>query len=140
MNRLAIIRTKQDERETLGDSRVANEKDETIFSFKSMERPWKNNEHEISCIPAGRYRYIKILASNHIPYEHLLLRDVESREYICVHRMNFFTDSKGCIGVGERFLDLNHDGELDVTNSKATLDKILELLPQEGFVDIIENF
>lgn len=141
MNKIEIIRTFKDGSETLGaDSRVVGDNSETIFSFVTMERAWKNNEHGDSCIPAGRYLYKKCLATNEIPYEHLILQNVTGRDGICVHRGNYFFNSKGCILVGKSFADINKDGEKDITSSTETLDKILALVPDEGIIDVIERF
>ena len=141
MNRIEIIRTFQDDKETIGNnSRIAGDKGETIFSFISIERADKNNEHGDSCIPAGRYFWSRCLATNNIPYEHLFLNNVPGRDGICVHAGNYFFDSKGCILVGVSLADINRDGENDIIASKQTLKTILSLLPEEGIIDIIENF
>lgn len=141
MNKLIIERTKEDNTETIGEkSRVEDDNGANLFSFISLERPWKNNEHKISRIVPGRYFYKKILATNHIPYEHLLLDNVTGRDGICVHRLNLFSESLGCIGVGSELKDINNDGEDDILHSKDTLTKILSLLPEQGIIDIIDNF
>ena len=141
MNKIEVIRTFHDSKETLGaDSRITGDNGETVFSFVTMELPDKHNERRESCIPAGRYFYKKVLASNAIPYEHLLLQNVSVRDGICVHRGNYFFNSKGCILVGKTFADINKDGEQDITSSKDTLDRILLLIPDEGIIDISEKF
>lgn len=140
MNKFAFTRTFQDDKETRGMGSIVGDNGATLFQFVTIERAWKDNQHGISCIPAGRYNYIKCLGSNKIPYPHLCVNNVTGRDGICVHRMNFFTDSEGCIGVGKSFADLNNDGELDVQQSTPALDAILNLLPEEGIIDISENF
>ena len=139
MNRLTIIRDFQDDKETRGMGYVIDDNGATLFQFVTIERAWKDNEHGISCIPAGRYTYIKSIGSNHIPYPHLCIQNVSGRDGICVHRMNYYTDSEGCIGVGKQFADINNDGELDIIQSTSTLGVILNFLPEEGIMNISEN-
>jgi hypothetical protein len=62
----------------------------------SIELPWLNNKHNISCIPEGRYRLVKNFTERH--KWHLLLLDVPHRDDILIHPAN---DAKrqllGCI-------------------------------------------
>ena len=62
----------------------------------SIELPWKNNEHKISCIPEGRYELKKRYTASR--GEHLILVNVPSRQLILIHAAN---DAKkelqGCI-------------------------------------------
>ena len=62
----------------------------------SIELPWKNNQHKISCIPEGRYEMKK----RHTAERgwHLILVNVPDRQLILIHAAN---DAKkelqGCI-------------------------------------------
>ena len=69
----------------------------------------------------------------------LELRNVPGREYIQVHKGNFTRDILGCILVGDGIKFLDGDGVPDVTNSGATLDKLLALLPDEITVRISDR-
>lgn len=90
-------------------------------------------------IPAGRYPVTKY-QSPKFGFTVLLLHDVPGREAIEIHAGNFFTDSTGCILPGEKHTDINKDGYIDVTFSKATLGKLIDLLPDEGTtIDIYES-
>ena len=51
------------------------------------------------------------------------------RDFILIHEANYYTDLKGCIGLGADFIDINKDGELDITSSRATKKKLLEIAP-----------
>ena len=56
---------------------------------------------------------------------------------ILIHSGNYFTDILGCILVGESFKEINHDGYLDVVNSKVTLSKLVTIA-KKGFTLIIQ--
>ena len=62
----------------------------------SIELPWKNNEHQVSCIPEGRYELKKRYTAER--GEHLILVNVPGRQLILIHAAN---DAKkelqGCI-------------------------------------------
>ena len=54
MNKIQIIRTQQDSKQTIGaQSRIVDDNGGTVFGFVSMERAWVNNQRMISCIPVG---------------------------------------------------------------------------------------
>ena len=135
-----IKRTYQDN-ETLGDSVIINDLGKEIFNFKTLELPWLNNQHGISCIAKGEYDVIKVPGSGNIPYPHFAVKNVAGRSGICIHIGNYAAgkrvDSKGCILVGNGFADINKDGNIDVTGSTPTLHKLLEILPDD-FTLIIE--
>lgn len=116
--------------ETLGDLSYGD------FKCESLELPWYNNQRRISCIPAGLYKWKKVGATTAIPYEHILILDVKGRDGICIHRANYYTQIKGCIAVGDKEVDINKDGQMDVTNSKNTFTKLMALLPEEGEINI----
>jgi len=65
------------------------------------------------------------------------VQDVLLRDYILIHFGNYAKDSTGCILVGRRFSDINGDGQIDITSSKVTLEKLLHFAP-EGFTMVIE--
>ena len=102
---------------------------QTLFRCKTLELGWHDNEREKSCIPSGSYTVIK----HHSPKfgECLWVQNVPKRDAILFHAGNFNTDTHGCILVGEQFAKLNNDTFDDVTNSKATMKKLLEFLPDE---------
>ena len=88
----------------------------------TIELPWKNNEHEISCIPEGRYslktRYVTKFGW------HLLVENVPDRTWILIHPANYaLTQLKGCIAPEES--DTGHGRGI---NSKAALSKLLGLV------------
>lgn len=99
------------------------------FSCKGLEPPNKNNEHNKSCILEGTYWVQKELTSPHHEYPHFRVENVPDRGGILWHGGNYFTDTLGCYLPGSGFGDRNKDGVLDVLDSRATLQKLWDLLP-----------
>lgn len=62
----------------------------------TIELPWKDNQHKISCIPEGKYELVKRYS---IKFKwHLQLKNVEDRDLILIHPANdAFRELKGCI-------------------------------------------
>lgn len=135
--RLEVIRVQPDNGvETLGDMHVLNENDATILKVDTLELPWKENKRVVSCIPTGIYLCKKRAATANITYEHILITGVTGRSGICIHKANYVRQLKGCIAVGDKEVDIDGDGQKDVTNSGKTFDKLMALLPDEFYLTI----
>ena len=67
----------------------------------TLERPWENNEVNISCIPEGIYQGKKYNSKRH--GKTLQIMSVVNRTYILFHTGNTMEDSQGCILLGETF-------------------------------------
>lgn len=137
--RLVLIRLQRNEYQTLGTIQVWQGL-ELIYSCKSLEPPWADNQRNVSCIPAGRYSIKK----RHAPKfgHHLHVLGVPNRSYILVHPGNYMDtqkqNSEGCILTGRGFRDINNDGLLDVIFSRNALDEILRRLPEKSILDVID--
>ena len=75
------------------------------FTCYTVERPWLNNERNVSCVPAGRYGLRKTMFyrgtdSTTDDYEVYQLLNVPGRSLIKIHRGNTMLDVKGCIALG----------------------------------------
>ena len=123
--------------ETLGQLHV-DTGIQVLFECFTLELPWKDNARQISCIPIGTYEWIKVGATATIPYAHIAIQDVENRDGVCIHAANYYTQLRGCIAVGKKQIDINGDGQIDVTESKKTFEKMMSLLPDFGKLIIIE--
>ena len=68
----------------------------------TLELPYKDNQRNISCIPAGEYKVRLRLPRESATrdYIHLLIQDVSDRDYILFHRGNSAKDTRGCVLVG----------------------------------------
>lgn len=128
---MKIKRISDNGKQTLGELSIEN----NSFVCKTLELPYKANNKRISCIPLGLYYVKKRYSLKYGKHFHIL--NVENRDYILIHAANFVRQLLGCIAVGDSFKDIDNDGLKDVTNSKATLKKLLEITPNE-FKLIIE--
>lgn len=109
------------------------DQDRAILDVKTLELPWLNNIRRESCIPAGTYDCERI---NHPKFGHCwLVKDVPQRDGILLHSGNFASgikvDIEGCIMPGLRFVDLNHDGTIDIADSKKAMDLLRAVLPDK---------
>lgn len=62
--------------------------------------------------------------------KHFYVKDVPGRDYILIHPGNFVSQTEGCILIGRNFTDLNGDGLRDVTDSKATMNMLYDLMTE----------
>lgn len=89
----------------------------------TLERPWRDNQPNVSCIPRGRY-----IARRHISPrfgETFWVQNVPGRSEILFHPGNLADDSHGCILVGEKFDPLN--GQDGILASKEGFNEFLDL-------------
>lgn len=130
--KVEIKRTYQ-EKETLGDLVVYDEKDFALFDCHTIELPDLNNAQNISCIDEGEYEVTKIVSPK--KGRCFLLHNVPGRSAVEIHIGNYATgkkvDTQGCILPGMRFADNNGDGYLDVVESTIAMNKLLEILPNK---------
>lgn len=114
-----------DKAQTLGEFTIEG----SDFKGKTMELEYNYNFRRVSCIPPGTYIVIKRVSKKY--GEHFHITDVPNRDLILIHGANYSRQLLGCIGVGEAFVDLDKDGLKDITNSRATLKKLLTIMPKE---------
>lgn len=128
MNLARLVRFQDDGKETIGSlSLYGEDGTKELMNCKTLELPWLQNQHEISCIPQGRYLCTFNKGQGRINYPHFDVQNVSGRAGIKIHVGNYYTDIRGCILVGVAHLDINGDGEKDVTSSRKTLDKLVQL-------------
>ena len=116
-----------DHKQTLGHFLLYNGIDK-VFECKALELPDRGNQRNISRIPPGHYECELRWSRKYGWHYHVL--DVEGRDWILIHFGNFHTDIKGCILLGNSYMDINGDGHLDVTNSRKTMKRLLDVAPK----------
>lgn len=104
-----------------------------LFNCVTLERPWKNNVKDISCIPKGTYT-CKWTYSFKFPLGSYEVMNVLNRSGIRFHRGNYFFDVDGCILFGSGFNDINHDGKMDVINSTLKIKEFENLMNKKSFI------
>ena len=124
-------------RQTIGRAMLINEQFLQLFSFVTLELGWLLNEIGESCVKNGNYEL-------HVRYSekygrHLHIKDVEGRAFILFHWGNFNWDTQGCVLVGEKFSDINKDGDLDITKSKKTFKKLMSFIKDDDIINFVFN-
>lgn len=88
----------------------------------TLERPWHDNQANVSCIPAGRYRCVRIRSPKFgWTFE---VMNVPNRSHVLFHSGNTLEDTHGCILIGEEFsgtydrpfLSSSHRGFMEFLN------------------------
>ena len=145
MKKILIQRLSSNDNQTEGLLRLYDEDEKMIFHCKTLELPWLKNQKRISCIPALEYLGIKHISPNF--GNSIWIRVVPNRSEILIHFGNYVgsknpitgrSDSKGCILVGSKFLDLDGDGIYEVPESKKTMEHLYELCSDNVEV-VIQN-
>lgn len=117
---IKITRYNQDENQTLGTCVVLGDNDLPLYVALSLERGWRNNEQNISCIPKGLYE-VKLEWSNRFKQMLWEIKGVEGRSECKFHSANYWFQLNGCVANGLRLKKLNADNYYDITNSKDTM-------------------
>lgn len=95
--RLYLKRVKSSEHITLG---ILYSFEQTSL-YSTLELGWKDNQHNISCIPKGTYKVLKFDSPRF--GKCLIIDDVPGRSGILIHSGNTTKDTHGCILLGHIF-------------------------------------
>ena len=93
---------------------------------KTLELPWLNNQHGISCIPAAPYTVE--LTDHPIHGWVFQVMNVPDRDDILLHIGNFPKDTHGCILLGLRVGDDGHS----IENSSSAFDAFMKEMADAG--------
>ena len=114
--------------QTLGYMYFYNDKGTQLLRAATLELPDRNNQTSISRIIAKTYWVEKRWSKKYGWHLHIL--DVDGRTLILIHFGNYYTQTRGCVLVGNNHRDdINRDGVRDVTVSRRTLGKIMKIVP-----------
>ena len=102
------------------------------FKCFTLERPWKNNQQNISSIPVGIYQCKYTFSFRMLKYTYEL-QNVKGRSGIRFHSGNYFFDVAGCILLGDSYADINRDGKTDILNSRKTIQKFEDKMQKLPF-------
>lgn len=114
------------------------------FSCYTLELPWRYNQKNISCIPAGEYITKIRFSPKYGKVYHV--QDVPNRTFILIHSGNwagdvdkgYRTHVNGCIILGAQRGLL--DGQIAVLNSRITVRRFMSHMNDNDFtLNIIEN-
>ncbi len=124
--KIVITRTNDNGKQTIGYFNIYDDSGILKFSCCTLELPDKGNQKNISCIPRGTYLIEPRFSETYDNHFHV--KNVPNRSWILIHFGNYRHNTEGCILVGEDFKYINNDNLLDVSNSKNTLSKIVQIL------------
>ena len=131
-----LVRTSHNSVQVLGHLVLIDTAYSTGLMARAMtlEPKWANNKPFVSCIPdtAGNFIYYVALYDSPKHGECFLLSLVPDRTDIEIHAGNFFDDTTGCILVGNSYKDIDGDGNMDVVDSKTTLETMIEVFKSTG--------
>lgn len=109
------------------------------FSCHTGELPWRDNQHDVSCIPAGQYLCKLVFSPHHQRYLYEM-QAVPGRQCCEIHAGNWCGDTSkglksdvlGCIIVGSAvgFLAC----QMAVLNSTNTLKMLMDDMSGEDFM------
>jgi len=140
MKTILITRYTTNENQTLGNCTVLDEHQQPLFSALSLERGWRNNQPNISCIPQGAYP-VKLEASARFSKDLWEIKDVPNRSECKFHSANFWRDLNGCIALGSATADIDKDRYLDITNSGDTMERFHKVMENDKeAILVIKNF
>lgn len=91
----------------------------------TLELPWKDNAHGVSCIPAGTYTCFR-RHSDHFNCEVFEIGGVPNRSDVLLHPANYTSELRGCVALGTSFADLNGDGVQDLASSRVAFTAFME--------------
>ena len=134
---MVIFRTKFTNVQTIGFGFVYDGSGQIMFSFRTLEREWNNNKIGASCVPVGDYNVEKRFSVKF--GDHFILKNTAPRSFILIHAGNFNFQTNGCILVGKNHDFLNSDLNIDVTESRKTLNELLKILPGKFNLKIISH-
>ena len=135
MFEISVKRTRTDDIQTTGQFTLVVNGVLKLTGY-TLELPWRDNERQVSCIPPGKYR-LKHFHS--VKFGHCLeLQQVPDRDAILIHAGNYNRDTHGCILIGANLVDINQDGNMDVTSSKVTMERMMNSIGGEtdGYIQI----
>lgn len=121
-----MVRTHKTTTETLGYLFIAGE------WFRTLERPWQDNERNVSCIPSYEYDATFLPRSASGKYTNVYhVTPVAQRSGILIHKGNLVSHTLGCILLGTRVGRLGN--QLAVLNSATAMAKLNKLLDGQSF-------
>lgn len=130
MKTIIINRDVLQDNQTLGVCYIKDKHNKPKYVGFSLERGWKNNQNNISCIPEGTYKVV-LEYSDRFKKDLWEIKGVPNRAECKFHSANYWYQLNGCIALGRKRIDINSDGYADVTSSRDVMNEFHELLKGE---------
>lgn len=116
---------------TLGILRVGKE------VFYTIEKPWQQNQQNVSCIPEGFYTFKPHgWRGENVRFERVWeIENVPNRSAILLHVGNYVQDVIGCVAIG---MDINTGSNM-VMNSNKAISRLRSLIGAQGGIIEIKS-
>jgi len=138
MNKYTVLitRHKITDNYSLGKCYIKNEETcELTYLACTLERGWLDNKARVSCVPEGIYN-LKLEHSPRFKKKLWELYGVPGRSECKFHAANYWRQLNGCIALGTKHIDIDGDGDTDVTSSRATMAKFHKALEGQQFSQV----
>jgi hypothetical protein len=99
---------------------------------KTLERPWADNERNVSCIPEGTY---VIRRDDTGRFRWFRFDSVPFRTHIEMHAGVYPTHSDGCVLIGTA-----HDHELNLDGGTVGLDSLVDAVGDDSWILTVRSF
>ena len=138
MNKYSILITRHiiNENYSLGKCYVKDEECNTLtYIACTLERGWLDNKSGVSCIPEGIYN-MKLEHSPRFKKNLWEIYGVPGRSECKFHAANYWRQLNGCIALGAKHVDIDGDGDPDITSSRDTMKKFHTALQGQQFSQV----
>lgn len=136
MKTIVVLRDTIGRKQCLGNILVFNKHHNLVYNKHVLERGWRNNQRNISCIPAGTYT-IKLEWSPKFQRDLWEIYGVQNRSECKIHAANFWPELNGCLAPGESRFNIGRDAEQDMINSGNALEEFHEAMGSDKEARII---
>lgn len=136
MKTVLINRFKITNNYSLGDCYIKHENNKVEYIGKTLERGWRNNQSNVSCVPEGKYD-LKLERSPRFRKDLWELYGVPSRGECKFHAANYWRQLNGCIALGVKHKDIDGDGDPDVTSSRNTIKKFHKVMGSDKIAIVV---
>ncbi len=127
MKTVLIYRYRVRDKYSLGQCFIKHESGIIDYIGATLERGWKDNQNNISCVPKGEYE-LKLEKSPRFRKLLWELYGVPNRSECKFHAANYWKQLNGCIALGVKHRDIDGDKIPDVTSSRPTMKKFHEAM------------
>ena len=127
MKQVIIDRFKVTHNYSLGVCYIKHEDGSVDYVGKTLERGWRDNKSSVSCVPAGIYP-LKLEHSPRFNKKLWELYGVPNRSECKFHAANYWRQLNGCIALGNKHVDIDGDGDVDITSSRTVMKKFHDIM------------
>lgn len=138
MKTILIYRYRVRDNYSLGQCFIKHESGIIDYIGATLERGWKDNQSNISCVPKGEYE-LRLEHSPKFRKKLWELYGVPNRAECKLHAANYWRELNGCIALGVKHRDIDGDRVPDVTSSKPTMKKLHEAMTGDRAKIIIKD-